>query len=357
MTWIDFAELRAKVSLEDVLLTMYQLGPRLKRQGDKLIGPCPVHDGDGPRAFHAVLAKNAWFCFSRCRRGGNQIDFVAHKEGISVREAALRLHEFFHLGDVSPPSGVVKPSPSAPLADAKTPARAPTSPAPTSRPANDAPINPRLDLKLELDPTHPHLLKDRGLSIETSKRFGVGYCARGILRGTIAIPIHDHEGDLVAYAGRRLKWADVEAHGKYKLPGGFRKDYVLYNLHRAREHADGALILVEGYFAVMKLHESGFPNAVASMGCSLSEPQAALFAKHAKEVVVLYDGNEAGRSGAAAARMLLEQRRVRTRVVTLSDALQPDALPPRTLRWALRGVVELDLAELRFTPSPDLKSE
>jgi DNA primase len=74
--WIDFAEVRAKVSLEAVLLEMYGLGDRLKRQGKKLFGPCPIHQGDSPRAFQVDLEKNVYFCFSGCRKGGNAIDFV-----------------------------------------------------------------------------------------------------------------------------------------------------------------------------------------------------------------------------------------------------------------------------------------
>ncbi len=334
--WIDFAAIRAQVSLEDVLLKMYGLGESLKRQGDRLVGPCPVHGGDGPRAFHAALSKNSWFCFSRCRKGGNQIDFVAAKENISVREAALRLQAFFLSG--SPPTAPPKAAPTTP------PAPAAASP---PRPEADAAINPRLELKLALDATHPYLVTERALSPATIAHFGIGYCARGVLRGMIAIPIHDEDGDLVAYAGRRLKWADVQAHGKYKLPQGFRKEFVLYNLHRAKANADDGLILVEGYFAAMKLHEAGLPNVVASMGCILSEPQAQLLSEHASRVTILYDGNDAGRAGAEAARALLAPR-VRTHVVWLPDGMQPDGLPPRLLRWALRGVSELGLSELRF---------
>ena len=63
--------------------------------------------------------------------------------------------------------------------------------------------------------------------------FGVGYCSRGIMRGCIAIPVQDEDGALVAYAGRRLKASDIKEYGKYKLPKGFRKEFVLYNYHRA----------------------------------------------------------------------------------------------------------------------------
>ncbi len=71
--WIDFREVRRRVSLEDVLIKHYGL-TNLKREGSKLIGPCPVHyQGDSPRSFHADLDKNVWHCFSGCQGGGNKI--------------------------------------------------------------------------------------------------------------------------------------------------------------------------------------------------------------------------------------------------------------------------------------------
>src|ERR1041384_7186413 len=103
--WVNFAEIRAKVSLEDVLVRLYGL-TTLKREGDTLIGPCPVHGRDSPRAFHADVVKNVWHCFSRCQGGGNQLDLVAKKEGIGIREAALKLQAMF-LGDAGPPPAPV----------------------------------------------------------------------------------------------------------------------------------------------------------------------------------------------------------------------------------------------------------
>ncbi|MDB4958168.1 MAG: primase [Myxococcales bacterium] len=343
--WIDFVELRAKVSLEDVLIKMFNLGGKLKRHGSKLTGPCPIHNGTGPRSFSADLDKNVWYCHSRCK-GGNQIDLVVKMDNVSVREAALKLHAFFGLDAGAPPPLV--PVPASPPATAPPPQVA----APPQTKTSEAPINPPLAVRLALDPTHPHLLKERGLKEETAKHFDVGYCARGILRGMIAIRINDVDGELVAYAGRRLKWADIRESGKYKLPGGFRKDFVLFHLDRAKAVArEQGLILVEGYFTVLKLYELGFENVVASMGCSLSEPQAELLAQHAGEygVTVLYDGGEAGRSGASAARDVLKKLGVRTRVIWLPDKVQADAVPGRALRWALRGAKELDLEELRFS--------
>ncbi len=352
-TWVNFAEIREKVSLEDVLTRFYQI-EGLKRDGRKLVGCCPVHNGDSSRAFHADLDKNSWFCFSRCRKGGNQLDLVAQKEGISVRDAALRLQAFF-LHDASPP-GVSTPKAPAPAAAAvpakSAPAKDSAAPSasgkrPTSAGDEPATTNPPLDFTLELKGDHPHLVQDRALKAETIEHFGVGYCSRGILRGTIAIPIHDDDGDLVAYAGRRLKTADIRDKGKYALPKGFKKEHVLFNFHRAKPHfAEHGAILVEGFFSVLKLHEAGLPNVVASMGCILSDAQAELL-RAAPDVVILYDGNEAGWTGAEAARAKLSAS-LPARIVRLPSGLEPEDLSPKALRWIVNGVRALDLGDLRF---------
>lgn len=362
--WIDFAEVRSGVSLEEVLLRMYGLGDRLKRQGKKLIGPCVIHGGDSPRAFQADLEKNVWFCFSGCRRGGNAIDFVAAVDGISIREAALKLHAAY-LSDRQAPASSAKSAPSAASPRPPTPATSSTARAPPSAtvasaeaPDDTAEADEGTNLPLALRPSlahdHPHLLKERGLSPETVQRFGVGYCARGLLRGTIAIPIHDEDGELVAYAGRRLKGADIREHGKYRFPAKFRKDLVLYHLDRAKPFgsADG-LVLVEGFFAVMALFERGVPNAVASMGCSLSKAQAGLLAEHAGHVTILFDGDAAGRGGADESLALLDERRIAASVVRLPDGWKPEHAPARLLRWAANGVRLLGLRELAFTPAAE----
>ena len=105
--WVNFAEIRARVSLEDVIYRYYKIDT-LKRTGSKLTGPCPVHGGDAPRAFAADLDKNVWHCFTKCGKGGNQLDFVAAKENISIRDAALKLQAFF-LGSGPDNSGTGPP--------------------------------------------------------------------------------------------------------------------------------------------------------------------------------------------------------------------------------------------------------
>lgn len=340
--WIDFTDLKAKVSLEDVIVRYYGL-ETLARKGSKLIGPCPVHGGDSPRAFNADLEKGVWFCYTKCRGGGNQLDLVARKEGVSIREAALRLKaHFLGEGNGAAPRPASRPPNGSPSERGGGASRAPR------RDASDDAGNPPLDVRLQLDGTHPHLVRERELRPETVAHFGVGYCARGILRGMIAVPIHDEEGALVAYAGRRLQAQAIREEGKYKLPKNFKKQLVLYNFHRAVPFAaEHGLILVEGFFSVMKLYEAGLQNVVASMGTDLSEAQAELLGQ-AREVVLLFDGDEAGRAGALAARTLLEGR-VPTRLVTLPENLEPEGLSAHELRWLLEGLDRLGLSEIAFS--------
>ena len=343
--WVDFAEIRSKVSLEAVLFQHYVID-NLKRHGNKVIGPCPVHGGDSPRAFHADLDKNVWHCFSQCKRGGNQLDFVALKEGISIREAALRLQQVF-LGS--------KPEP--PLTADSVPGEQPPETTGKDQPSTGPPFpdhNPPLKVKLNLKAEHPHLLKDRGLNLETINHFGVGYCSGGIMRGTIAIPVHDELGNLVAYAGRRLKPSDIEEWGKYKLPKGFRKELVLFNFHRVKELAqEQGAIVVEGFFSAFKLYQAGLQNVVATMGCELSDRQAELLSQ-AKDVIVLFDGDQAGWSGAEAVREKLAGR-VPVRIARLPEGVEPDDLTPKALQWLVKGLQVLQLEEVAFWfPPTDL---
>jgi DNA primase len=341
--WIDFAKLREQVSLKQVLLEYYQIS-NLKQRGNKLIGPCPVHNGDSPRAFHADLDKNVWHCFTGCHSGGNQLDLVVRKENIGLREAALKLQAFF-----SPLAGNDNKETTVP-ADPMAPAKRTKQEKEADNTETEG--NAALTVRLQLLPDHPHLIRERGLSFETINHFGLGYARQGIMRGCIAIPIHDEVGTLVAYAGRRLKPKDIREEGKYKFPRHFRKELVLYNYHLAKEHMkERGLILAEGFFAVIKLFEIGFPNAVACMGSALSDAQAEqLF--EAKEVIILFDGDNSGTSGAETARDKLKDK-VKVRLVRLPQDTAPDDFPPRALRWLINGVMSLNLSEISLSQYTD----
>ena len=148
-----------------------------------------------------------------------------------------------------------------------------------------------------LDQKHLYL-KERGLGKETVEHFDLGFCSRGLMKDRVAIPIHNEIGELVAYAGR---WTGEPAEGeeKYKLPSGFAKSQVVFNLHQAKESAqERGLIVVEGFFDTFRVWQAGFPNVVALMGSRLSEQQRELLVKALGpqgKLTLLFDADEAGR--------------------------------------------------------------
>ena len=102
--FVDFREVKAKVSIEQVLGLFEITG--LKKQGSELRGKCFLHSGDGKRTLAVNLEKGLWTCFS-CKAGGDTLDLAAALKDCSIREAALLLQETF-LENGEPEVGVCK---------------------------------------------------------------------------------------------------------------------------------------------------------------------------------------------------------------------------------------------------------
>ena len=261
---------------------------------------CPIHKGSNPTQFRISISKNIWNCFSECKHGGNVLDFIARMEDVSIHAAALKAIEWFKLD----PEAMAADSEQEPEKSSEAPKTGDAPrPKPTAKPApmqeNGAPNKP-LQFRLDkLERSHPYLA-ERGLTLETIVDFGVRFCAKGMMADRIAIPIQNPEGKVVAYAGR-LPGEPAEGTPKYKLPQGFRKSQELFNIDRAiKEPADKPLIIVEGFFDCMKLHQFGFRKVVALMGSTMSAAQEELIKRHTdrnSQVIVMLDEDEAGKAG------------------------------------------------------------
>lgn len=296
-SFVDFKAIKTAITMEQVL-GHYGLLDQFKRSEDSLSGPCPIHKGTNPTQFRVSISKNVWNCFSECKHGGNVLDFIARMDKVSIHAAALKAIEWFQLDPeamaAESDQEAAKKEETPKIADAPRPTPA-TQPAPVQD--NGAPNKPlkfRLD---KLEKEHPYLA-ERGLTPETIADFGVGYCVKGMMAERIAIPIHNVDGEVVAYSGR---WPGEPAEGipKYKLPQGFRKSLELFNLDRAVKES-GPLVIVEGFFGCMKLHQFGCRRVVALMGSILSGAQEELIRKHTdskSQVIVMLDEDEAGRAG------------------------------------------------------------
>lgn len=338
--WVDFKEIKVQISLEKIL-EHYGILKTFKRRGDNLIGPCPIHKGTNHTQFHISLAKNNFNCFGHCKKGGNVIDFVCAMEGFDknnhedFRQAALLIQEWFEITSQSQPSAS---GPGEKPLQALT--EKPTEQRSKEKDDPDQVVNPPLKFALKnLDSDHPYLY-ERGFTKETIQAFGLGFCSKGIMAGRIAIPIHNHAGELVAYLGRwpeDIGWPEGE--GKYKLPPVFYKSMVLFNFHRAKEFARvQGLILVEGVFDCLKVWQAGFKNVVALLGSQLSEEQERLMVEAVGpggKVALMFDEDAAGWS----CRDEVSERLIScvyVKVIRLGDeGLQPDSLAEEEIKKLL----------------------
>jgi len=289
--WVDYKMIKDRVSMQ---MALDKYGIDLKNSGKNHVSCCPIHNGTNFRQFSVNLEKSIWQCFGDCKTGGNVLDFAAmmefgNKEPSSIRQVALKLKHWF-----IPDSSGEEPSAGIPVEEEKIASE------PTPKPAEDEDrkVNKPLTFELKnLDPNHDWF-ETRGILPETVKYFGLGLQKKGkAIPNRIAIPIHDIRGQLVAYCGRAIDKNQIRQEGKYKLPANFVKSEVVYNLHRQPKETK-VLILVESYISVWKLHQMGFPCAVAIMGSRMSNSQEKLimdFLGPHKRIVCMLDADEAGK--------------------------------------------------------------
>jgi DNA primase len=342
---IDFEELKARADFRAVL-DHYGLKVVGRREQAKI--HCPFHDDERP-SCSVNLERGLFHCFS-CNEAGNVLDFVfrlENREGAkaSLRQAGLALADICGIdlpdredrrarqgGEATREQGVRRSPSRARVPRPKAPAGAGDG----ATAGETSKRNKPLGFELNLDPGHPYL-KERGLTPELAAAFGLGLCRKGTMAGRIAIPIHDPEGRLVAYAGRWVGPLEElpEGKDKYELPGGFRKALELFNLNRVKSCRH--LVAVEGFFGAIRLHGRRTP-AVGLMGSHLSEEQVALLREHCPNlthVTVMLDGDEPGRTAAiAVAGRLAEHWWVRKAM--LPDGAQPDTVGEADLARLLR---------------------
>jgi DNA primase len=303
--WLDFKAIKRGVNLESVLR---HYGIELRRSGpDQYRGRCPIHGGEGCDAFHANFARNIFHCFA-CGAGGTVLDLVAALEGCTLREAAEKLQP-----RVTPGNGV-----SLPQKERVTEKKR-------------APLPLGFVLR-GVDGAHPYLAT-RGIEPQTAAHFGVGfYAGPGLLRGRVVIPIHNAQGELVAYCGRSLDAAAP----RYQFPPGFRKSEVLFNFHRAVASGEPAVVVVEGFFDCLKIYQAGLRSVVALMGAVLYRSPERALSESFRQVVLMLDGDATGRE---ASRIIADRlrRHCAVRVVELPAHAQPDQLSAETIREILGG--------------------
>ena len=331
-------ELTARNPIEDVVGQYVAL----KRSGANLFGLCPFH-GEKTASFSVAPDKGIYYCFG-CHKGGSVINFQMEIEGLSypdaVRALAKRagmevpedeqyqsryrqqerlwaLHKeaarFFH-SQLYAPAG----------AEALNYAlgRGMNKYILTTFGVGYAPDSwtDLVDAMRRKGYTDQEL-RDSGL-VSVSKKNGNLFDR---FRDRLMFPIIDVRGNVIAFGGRVIK-KDSDAAKYLNSPETliFNKRKNLFGLNLAKKTKHPYFILVEGNIDVVALHQYGFDCAVASLGTSLTEEQAALLGRYTDQVVLIYDGDNAGQNATRRAIPILEKAGLQVKVLQLRDAKDPD---------------------------------
>lgn len=291
-------------------------GVQLHATGGELRGQCPLPEHssrESRNSFSVNTARNLWCCQSQScihardgELGGTVLDLVARLERCSIREAAVRLTDWFGAVEVT---------------------CAPVQPPSVSQ--TNLPLRFQLT---GLDHSHPYL-DGRGITPITARTLGIGYYGGpGMMQGRVVIPVRNRAHQLVAYAGRSIQGEEP----RYRFPAGFHKSQELFLLHRASHSGNDAVIVVEGFFDAAKVWQAGHRNVVALMGSSLSDLQAGLLHQHFRSAVLMLDGDAAGQAATETITRRLSQV-MDVEPIHLKPGVQPDQLAVREVNDTLSG--------------------
>ena len=329
-------ELAARNPIEEVVGQYVNL----KRSGSNLFGLCPFH-GEKTPSFSVAPDKGIYYCFG-CHKGGGVINFEMEIEGLSYPDAVRALAQRVGMevpDDEEYQSRYRKQERLWALAKEAA----------------------RLFVTQLYAPTGAEGLRyaqSRGMSKGTLTRFGIGFApdswdslckamrAKGYtdeelkdaglvsvsqkngnifdrFRNRLMFPIIDVRGNVIGFGGRVM---DNSTPKYLNSPETeiFNKRKNLFALNIAKKTKLGYLILVEGYMDAIALHQYGFDCAVASLGTSLTEEHAVLLSRYTEQVVLIYDGDEAGQNATKRAIPMLEKAGLQVKVLQMRDAKDPD---------------------------------
>lgn len=321
----------------------------LKKRGTSLIGNCPFHNEKTP-SFHVSVSKGIYKCFG-CGAGGDSLKFVMEHEKYAYPEAIRYLADKYQI-----PIEEVERSPAQLAAQDKR-----ESLYVLSQWAGRYFRNQlwETDLGKSIGLSY---FRERGYRQETIQKFELGYSpeawtslvdaalAEGFsreylsevglaidrddkslydrFRGRVIFPIHNLTGRVIGFGGRTLK-TDKNVPKYVNSPESeiYHKSNVLYGLHLAKKSISerDVCYLVEGYADVLSCHQAGVENVVSSSGTSLTTGQINLISRYTKNVVILYDGDEAGIKASLRGTDMLLEEGLNVKVLLFPDGNDPDS--------------------------------
>ena len=329
-------ELVARNPIEDVVGQHVSL----KRSGANMFGLCPFH-GEKTASFSVAPDKGIYYCFG-CHKGGGVINFQMEIEGLSypdaVRSLAKRVgmevpedeqyqsryRQQERLWALCKEAGrfffflLYGPAGAEGLAYAQK--RGLPKATLTTFGIGFAPNEwTALTDAMKAKGYTEEELKEAGL-VSVSQKNGRVYDR---FRNRLMFPIIDVRGNVIGFGGRVM---DNSTPKYLNSPETiiFNKRKNLFGLNLSKKTKLGYMILVEGYMDAVALHQYGFDCAVASLGTSLTEEHAVLLSRYTEQVILIFDGDQAGQNATKRAIPMLEKAGLQVKVLTLKEAKDPD---------------------------------
>ena len=345
----DFQDFIDEVVERNDIVEVISEYAKLKRVGSRYAALCPLHNDKKSPSLSISPDKQLFHCFG-CGAGGNVIHFIMDMEHLEFMDALKYLADRVRL----------------PMPEPGNPADRKKREEVQDKRQRIYQINAEAaryffrNLAGEKGKDALAYLRDRQLTNETIKKFGIGYAPEGwtslldylkekgykehdiyeagLARirdngtyydvfhdGRVMFPIFDVRGNILGFGGRIM--TERENTGKYINTSEtlvFKKKEIVYGLNFAKNDKSVKLLLMEGYMAVISLHQAGIGTAVASMGTAMTEEQARLIKKYANKAVLCYDSDSAGQKATLRNGPTLMEQGVKTRVMTLTDGKDPD---------------------------------
>ena len=332
-------ELIARNPIEDVVSQYVNL----KRSGSNLFGLCPFH-GEKTPSFSVSPDKGIYYCFG-CHKGGSVINFEMEIEGLSYPDAVRALAKR---------AGLEVPEDEQYQSRYRQQERLWALHKEAARFFHSR-------LYAPIGANALQYATGRGMPKSILTKFGIGYAPdswtdlvdylrsknytdqelrdSGLVtvsqkngnlfdrfRDRLMFPIIDVRGNVIGFGGRIMNSSDKSAAKYLNSPETliFNKRKNLFALNLAKKSKLGYLILVEGYMDAIALHQYGFDCAVASLGTALTEDGANLLSRYTEQVVLIYDGDEAGQNATQRAIPILERAGLQVKVLKMRDAKDPD---------------------------------
>ncbi|MCH6561494.1 MAG: DNA primase [Myxococcales bacterium] len=329
----------------------------LKKSGSRHWGLCPFHSEKTP-SFQVHEDKQVFYCFG-CGASGDVFAFRMQQDGLDFPDAARALAREL---------GITIPSSSGESSGQVT----------RLHQVNEAALEYfRSSLRAAEGAQARRYLVARGVSQELLDRFQIGFAPSsweglqryltrkrldlkpaeqaGLLarrqtgaghydrfRGRIVFPIVEPSGYVIGFGGRALGEDEAPKYLNSQESPIYHKGRVLFGLPLALDaiRRRGRVVVVEGYFDLVALHRAEIEEGVAPCGTALTQDHARRMRRYTEEVVLLFDGDEAGQRAAERALPVLLAERLRVRAAFLPAGEDPDTLLQRSGAEALRAVVD-----------------